>query len=239
MAQNLFSNFTIFNKENLGSVRALIDENGEPWFLANDIGDCLGFENIRPSVKNLPESDRKALSYKDCKSDLQSKIWDNPRDLGHKNKTLVSEYGMYQLIMRSDKPGAREFQLWVTHEVIPSIRKYGGYIMGQEKADEEVQEWLFDQLVSLEDALNSETEKNGRLKSKIYKMDEGHQSTEKLLNMYMEEADTLKKKVEELNNLIFAMSNPVPKEKEAKPKEFYVDEQGFVHSKNYKKNNNN
>lgn len=47
--------------------------------------------------------------------------------------TLISESGLYKLIMRSDKPAAREFQDWVTHVVLPAIRKDGAYIMGEEK----------------------------------------------------------------------------------------------------------
>ncbi len=98
------------------SVR-VVDIDGNPWFLATDVCRVLGLSN--PSVAILPlDADEKA------KTDL---------GLSGRLPNIISESGLYKLIMRSDKPEARKFQDWVTREVLPAIRKDGGYIPGEEK----------------------------------------------------------------------------------------------------------
>ena len=101
------------------SLRTLTDEAGEPWFVAKDVCDILGMSN--PSM---------AVTARD--KDEVAQI--DPKDyLGSENRSnqavnIVSEPGLYKLIMRSRKPEAHEFQRWVTHEVLPQIRRTGGYI---------------------------------------------------------------------------------------------------------------
>lgn len=99
---------------NNAPLRTLIDENGDPWFVAKDVCDILGLENSRKATAELDSDEKNTVTISDG-------IPGNP------NKTIISEPGLYKLIMRSRKPEAKEFQRWVTHEVLPSIRKHGIY----------------------------------------------------------------------------------------------------------------
>lgn len=99
------------------TVRTVTDESGEAWFVAADIGRILEMTNVRASVALLDDDERGVNSI------------DTPS--GAQEVAVVNEPGLYSLILRSRKPEARTFKRWVTHEVIPSIRKTGGY--GQPK----------------------------------------------------------------------------------------------------------
>lgn len=102
------------------SLRTLTDEAGEPWFVAKDVCDILGLENSRKATAELDSDEKNTVTISDG-------IAGNP------NKTIISEPGLYRLVMKSRKPEAKEFQRWVTHEVLPSIRRHGGYMAGQER----------------------------------------------------------------------------------------------------------
>lgn len=102
-----------FNFNN-ATLRTLTDENGEPWFVAKDVCDIIGLENSRKATAELDPDEKNTVT-------IRNGIPGNP------NKTIISESGLYSLIMRSRKPEAKEFQRWVTHEVLPSIRKHGVY----------------------------------------------------------------------------------------------------------------
>lgn len=104
---------------NGASLRTLTDEAGEPWFVAKDVCDILGMSNPSMAVTALDKDEVAQIDPKDY--------------LGSENRSnqavnIVSEPGLYKLIMRSRKPEAHEFQRWVTHEVLPQIRRTGGYI---------------------------------------------------------------------------------------------------------------
>ena len=96
------------------TLRTLTDENCDPWFVAKDVCDILGLENSRKATAELDPDEKNTVTISDG-------IPGNP------NKTIISEPGLYRLIMRSRKPEAKTFQRWVTHEVLPSIRKHGIY----------------------------------------------------------------------------------------------------------------
>lgn len=103
---------------NSATLRTLTDENGEPWFVAKDVCDILGLENSRKATAELDPDEKNTVTISDG-------IPGNP------NKTIISEPGLYALIMRSRKPEAHEFKRWVTHEVLPTIRKHGAYMTQQ------------------------------------------------------------------------------------------------------------
>lgn len=110
------------------SLRTLTDKAGEPWFVAKDVCDILGMSNPSMAVTALDKDEVAQIDPKDY--------------LGSENRSnqavnIVSEPGLYKLIMRSRKPEAKEFQRWVTHEVLPSIRKTGGYIPTSESDSDE------------------------------------------------------------------------------------------------------
>lgn len=97
------------------SLRTLTDEAGEPWFVAKDACDILGID-----TNHL----RDALDDDEITNLRNSEVWNQPG----RAPLIISEPGLYKLIMRSRKPEAKEFQRRVTHEVLPQIRKTGGYI---------------------------------------------------------------------------------------------------------------
>lgn len=105
----------IFENPEFGKVR-VVDRNGDPWFTAKDVCDCLGLGNVSESLRSLDD---------DEKEQLETNII-NP-DVGGRGTLIISEPGLYSLILRSRKPEAKVFKRWVTHDILPSIRKTGGY----------------------------------------------------------------------------------------------------------------
>lgn len=103
-----------FNFNN-ATMRTLTDENGEPWFVAKDVCNILGID-----TNHL----REALDDDEITNLRNSEVWNQPG----RAPLTISEPGLYKLIMRSRKQEAKEFQRWVAHEVLPTIRKTGGYI---------------------------------------------------------------------------------------------------------------
>ena len=92
-----------------------VELNGEPWFVLKDVCAVLGIGNSRMVADRLDE-DEKGVSQIDTPGGLQ-------------NVSIISESGLYNVILRSDKPEAKPFRKWVTSEVLPSIRKTGSYTM--------------------------------------------------------------------------------------------------------------
>lgn len=102
-------------------IRIVKDERGEPWFAAADVCSILDLTNVTAACKRLPDGDFRVISS-------------NPSNGISRDMNVVSEAGLYWLIIRSDKPAARPLIMWITHEVLPTIRKTGQYIMpGQRK----------------------------------------------------------------------------------------------------------
>lgn len=116
------NNIQIFKYEN-NDVRT-VEMNGEPWFVLKDVCGVLGLSNHKVTAQRL---DRDEVS--------QTYLTDS---IGRKQETtVINESGLYSVILRSDKPEAKPFRKWVTSEVLPSIRKNGGYIAGQEQLSPE------------------------------------------------------------------------------------------------------
>lgn len=103
----------IFENNAFGKVRTL-NLNGEPWFVAADVCKALELGNPSMTVERL-DDDEKGISTIDT--------------LGGKQRmAIINEPGLYSLVITSRKPEAKAFKRWITHEVIPAIRKYGGYM---------------------------------------------------------------------------------------------------------------
>lgn len=113
---------TIFRKDEFGAVRAVTLE-GEPWFVAADVCRALGLGNSSDVIKRLDEDERTLVSIEGASNGLPV--------------NAVNEPGLYALILGSRKPEAKAFKRWITHEVIPEIRKTGGYIASQETMDDD------------------------------------------------------------------------------------------------------
>lgn len=109
------SSIQVFNSELCGSLRAVRDNRGEPWFVAQDVCRVLG-----TNVKDV-----RAVLDVDEVSNLDSI---EVQKRAGRSRLIVSESGLYSLVLRSRKPSARMFKRWVTHDVLPAIRKSGGYI---------------------------------------------------------------------------------------------------------------
>lgn len=100
------------------SVRTVADNKGELWFLANDVCDILGYTNPRRTVDLH------------CKSRGVTKRY-TPTASGEQEMTYINEPNLYRLIIKSRKPAAEAFEEWVMETVLPTIRKTGGYQVGQ------------------------------------------------------------------------------------------------------------
>lgn len=111
------SNIQIFNYQS-NEVRT-VEMGGEPWFVLKDVCNILGISKYRDTAARLDADERGSVEV-DTLGGTQQVI-------------AVNESGLYHVILRSDKPAAAPFRKWVTSEVLPSIRKNGGYIAGQEQ----------------------------------------------------------------------------------------------------------
>ena len=114
---NTLNNLIAFNNPDFGEVRTL-NIDSEPWFVAADVCKALDLGNTSMALSRL-DDDEKGVSLIDTLGGVQ-------------NLTTVNEPGLYTLVLGSRKPEAKAFKRWITHDVIPSIRKNGGYIAGQE-----------------------------------------------------------------------------------------------------------
>ncbi|MFK4048167.1 BRO-N domain-containing protein [Roseomonas mucosa] len=100
---------------------------GKPWFVAADVCRAIGY-SLRSNGK--PNTTRATAGL----SGTEKGVHQISTPGGAQDMAVVSESGLYRLIMRSDKPEARQFQDWMTQDVLPAIRKDGAYVMGEEKA---------------------------------------------------------------------------------------------------------
>lgn len=116
---------SIFDFNGMG-VRVIKDSSGEPWFVAKDVADILGYSNPSKAIADHVDDDDK-LNNETLSS------------LGQRGGWLINESGVYSLILRSNMPKAKAFKRWVTHEVLPEIRKTGAYVAaGETESDEEI-----------------------------------------------------------------------------------------------------
>lgn len=132
------------------TLRTLTDENGEPWFVLKDCMSILDLGNPTETVKMFDDDEFSTTEVIDS--------------IGRRQQAyIISEPGLYRLVMRSRKPEAKEFQRWVTHEVLPSIRKHGAY-MTQQTLDKALTSPDF--LIQLATKLKEEQEKVKELEPK-------------------------------------------------------------------------
>lgn len=96
-----------------------VEMNGQPWFVAADVCMVLEIGNPSQAASRLDDDEKGIIS--------------NDTPGGKQKMTIVSESGLYSLILGSRKPEAKQFKRWITHEVIPSIRKTGGYIADRKR----------------------------------------------------------------------------------------------------------
>ena len=107
------NNLQIFNSPDFGQVRT-IQQNGEPWFIGKDVAEILGYSNTPKAIRDHVDDEDK-LTERIVLSGQNREV------------AIINESGLYSLILSSKMPKAKEFKRWVTSEVIPAIRKTGGY----------------------------------------------------------------------------------------------------------------
>ena len=115
----------IFENQEFGAIRTMKDERGEPWFCAKDVCDALGYDQTYKAVKrHVVEGDGTKRP--------------TPTTSGIQQMLFINESGLYSLILSSKLESARRFKHWVTSEVLPSIRKQGGYMVVRPDESDEV-----------------------------------------------------------------------------------------------------
>nr|DAF50066.1 MAG TPA: repressor domain protein [Siphoviridae sp. ctzyE57] len=138
-----------FQNPKFGTIRTTTI-NGEPWFVAADVCKALDLNNNRMAIERL-DVDEKGVSSIDTPG-------------GKQELTIVNEPGLYALVLGSRKPEAKAFKRWITHDVIPTIRKHGAYM-----TPEKVEEILLnpDTIIKLATELKEERERTAALNAKI------------------------------------------------------------------------
>ena len=140
------SELMTFENETFGSIRTM-NIDGEPWFVAVDVCNALELSNPTIVTSRLDDDERAKFN------------------LGRQGEaTIVNEPGLYSLVLGSRKPEAKAFKRWITHEVIPSIRKHGAY-MTPDTLDRMISSPEFG--IKLLTALQEERERNAKLENKV------------------------------------------------------------------------
>ena len=140
----------IFNSPEFGAIRT-IEKDGEPWFVGKDVAAALGYEKPTDAVRKHVDVEDRGISKMETPS-------------GAQETTIVNESGLYSLVLSSKLPTAKKFKRWGTSEVIPSIRKHGGYL-----TPDKLEEVLLkpDTLIQLAQNLKAEQEKRRALEVKM------------------------------------------------------------------------
>ena len=113
----------IFSSDDFGEIR-IVEIQGEPWFVGKDVTNILGYHNSRKAISDHVDEEDRGVTKCDTLG-------------GTQELTIINESGLYSLILSSKLPTAEAFKKWVTSEVLPSIRKNGGYINGQSEMSPE------------------------------------------------------------------------------------------------------
>lgn len=108
-----------FEHPEFGSIRA-VEQNNEPWFVAKDIAERLGYSNPRDAIYKHVDPEDKGVANCDTLG-------------GNQGISIINESGLYSLVLSSKLPNAKKFKRWVTSEVLPAIRRTGGYIAAKEE----------------------------------------------------------------------------------------------------------
>src|SRR5690625_2983328 len=133
-----------------GKQLRIITQSGDPWFVAKDVCDILKHSNSRVALSRLDE-DEKGVS----------KVYTHG---GYQQMSVINEFGLYSLVLTSNLPEAKEFKRWITHEVIPSIRKHGAYMTPETLEDALLNP---DTLIKLATNLKEEQEKRKQAEATI------------------------------------------------------------------------
>jgi prophage antirepressor-like protein len=140
----------LFNNDEFGEIRGLLIKD-EPWFIGKDVVNSLGYEINKTTsyTKYINQyCDEEDIINYNKETQFQYRIELNYKDLGQRGGLLINEYALYDLVFESPLPQAKAFKSWVTHEVLPSIRKTGKYEI---QTDSELPQLLNDMTQLVED----------------------------------------------------------------------------------------
>lgn len=139
----------IFKNPQFGAIRTMT-QDGEPWFVGKDVAELLGYAKPQNAIATHVDDEDKTLAP------IQGGC-----STGTQNTIIINESGLYSLILSSKLPSAKAFKRWITHEVIPSIRKTGGY-----NADATMQS-VVQTLATMQRVLEAQQEINKKLLSQL------------------------------------------------------------------------
>ncbi len=113
------SEIQLFKHEMFGEIRTMTDEKGESWFVGRDVAEALGYSNTSKAIQlHVDKEDKGTLPFREGAYETRA--------------IIINESGLYSLILSSKLPSAKQFKRWVTVEVLPQIRKTGGYSLQQQ-----------------------------------------------------------------------------------------------------------
>ena len=146
----------IFKNPAFGEVRTIKGENNTPWFVGNDVAKALGYKNFRDALSRHVDEEDKGVVKHDTLG-------------GSQNLAIINESGLYSLVLSSKLPQAKAFKRWVTSEVLPAIRKDGGYIAT--KADDTPEEIMARALLIAKSTIDRLEQENMKLSLKAEHLD--------------------------------------------------------------------
>ena len=180
----------LFTNEEFGKIRTVI-LNGEPWFVAKDVCDILGTTNPTMAMEGLEDFERAKFN------------------LGRQGEAnIISESGFYTLVLRSRKPIAKPFRIWVTSEVLPTIRKTGKYEMNSNvdmtaMLDKIAKiDVIYAKLNNLETLLESQKEQKDSMEETLQKQDEKLSTVMENMTLTTVQQGTLQRAVKDRVNFL-------------------------------------
>ena len=144
----------IFINEQFGTIRT-VEIDGEPWFVGKDVAVALGYSNTKDAISTHVDNEDKRIIQRSENATLE---------IPNRGMTIINESGVYSLVIGSKLPDAKKFKHWITHDVIPSIRKHGAY-MTPDTLDKMIASPEFG--IRLLTELKTEREKNKVLSEKV------------------------------------------------------------------------
>ncbi len=142
-------NIELFRNESFGEIRILLIED-EVWFVGKDVAEALGYERPDNAIRNHIDEEDKLMHQISASGQSRKMV-------------IINESGLYSLILSSKLPQAKEFKRWVTNDILPSIRKNGGYISNQENLTQE--EILAKALIVAQNVINEKDKLNKQLQA--------------------------------------------------------------------------
>lgn len=131
----MYNNINIYTHPQFGSIRTVMDDKSNIWFVGKDVAMMLGYSTPLNAISDhVEKEDCIVLTYKAFAKTSKACLWSG-NDFS--NKILINESGLYSLVLSSKLPKAKEFKHWVTSEVLPSIRKFGGYMLTKQEDNDE------------------------------------------------------------------------------------------------------